>query len=79
MKYLVIIGVALGIVAGLMYIGPKQYSNGYEAGKAAIAVALAKSKEENSKLKGKTDAEIDAMSGADLCIVLGGLPDDCRK
>lgn len=75
----IIAGVALGFLLGLIIIGPMKKAEGVSEGKKIVAEALAKNEKKNIVLKEKTDAEIEAMSGVKLCIVLGGLPDDCNK
>ena len=66
--------IGLGVVGGV-----NLYNAGYKSGSRNVIEALQKNKESNIKLKGKTDAQIDALSDYDLCIILGGLPDDCRQ
>lgn len=76
-----IIGGSAGLVAGVAFgylvIGPVQYAKGEASAKVAIVEAMQKNSAENRKLKGVTDEEISKMSDRDLCIALGGLPDDC--
>lgn len=78
-KLSLIAGIFFGFLIGLVLIGPIKYNDGMRDGKRTVVEAIEKQNKNNVTLKAKTDAEIDDMSATDLCIYLGGLPNDCHE
>lgn len=79
LKDKILIFAVISCLIGGGFIAAHLYNSGYDKAKVEIVKQLQKNKDTNQKLKSKTDEEIESLSVSDLCIVLGGLPDDCNK
>lgn len=74
-----ILGAIVGMIIATFATYQFAYVKGKQDGKRVVMELYEKRVAKNRELRNKTDAEIDAMSDASICIYLGGLPDDCRK
>lgn len=68
----------IGSVTGAYFSKFYHFDSGYRAGVKYMAQQIQLQKENDKIIKGQINEKYKNMSIYDICVDLGGLPDDCR-
>lgn len=71
------IDLIIGFVLGAIVVSPVAYYYGKQEQKRIMISEVATETLNKLKERGKTNAEIQNLDARNLCIFIGGLPEDC--